>query len=330
MRSVPSGSFARLSELVALWHAYLRCQRGKRRAPAMARFSLDADRHLCALQRELRTGRYTPGPHRLHVICDPKTRLIAAAPIRDRVVHQAVVGELAPHYERSFLPQSFAWGSGRGPHRALLCFLRLSRQYRFRLSLDIKRYFPSIRQDILLGLFAHRLSDPQTLALLGQILRSGGEVYRSAAAATVLGLDNDPLGPGCGLPIGSYVSQWSGALYLDGLDHFVKRALKILGYLRYMDDFSLFSDDREQLLAARDAVGEWLLRERGLQLGRKRWEVFDTREPTRFVGYRVSRAGLAPGPKVKRRLKKRLRASAERGPESLARSVASYRGVFLF
>ncbi|MBL9008151.1 MAG: hypothetical protein JNJ46_28085 [Myxococcales bacterium] len=58
--------------------------------------------------------------------------------------------------------------------------------------------------------------------------------------------------------------------------------------------------------------------------------MFDTREPTRFVGYRVSRAGVSPGRKVKRRLKKRLRAAAERGPESLARSIASYRGVFLF
>jgi len=199
-----------------------------------------------------------------------------------------------------------------------------------RLDGSERRYFPSIRQDILLGRFAHRLRDPQTLALLGQILRSGGEVYRSAAAVQVLKLDDDPIGPGCGLPIGSYVSQWSGALYLDGLDHFVTRTLKIPGYLRYMDDFSLFSDDREQLLAARDVVREWLVRERGLHLGRKRWEVFDTREPTRFVGYRVSRAGLAPGPKVKRRLKKRLRAAAERGPDSLARSLASYRGVFLF
>ena len=101
------------------------------------------------------------GPYRLRVICDPKTRLIAAAPIRDRVVHQAVIGELAPHYERSFLPQSFAWGQGRGPQRALLSFLRQTRLHRYRLSLDIRRYFPSIVHDTLLGLFAHRLRDQQ-------------------------------------------------------------------------------------------------------------------------------------------------------------------------
>lgn len=330
MRSVPAGSFARLSEPLSLWRAYLRCQRGKRRTPAMARFDLDADRHVCALHRSLRAGRYVPGPYRLRVICDPKTRLIAAAPIRDRIVHQAVLHELAPHYEPSFLPQSFAWGQGRGPQRALLSFLRQTRRHRYRLSLDIKRYFPSIVHDVLLGLFAHRLCDRDTLALLERLIRDGGAVYRTEVAAKVLGLDTDPLPPGCGLPIGSYVSQWSGALYLDGLDHFVKRGLKVPGYLRYMDDFSLFADDRDTLLSARSAISDWLLQNRGLTLGRKRWEVFDTREPTRFVGYRVSRAGVSPGRKVKRRLKNRLRAAAERGPDSLARSIASYRGVFLF
>jgi hypothetical protein len=330
VRSVPSGSYERLSELVSLWNAYLRCRRGKRRKPAMARFDLDADRTVCALHRELRGGRYVPGPYRLRVICDPKTRLIAAAPIRDRIIHQALITELAPHYEPSFLAQSFAWGSGRGPHRALLCFLRLLRTFRYRLSLDIKRYFPSIRHEVLLGLFRHRVHDERTLGLLELILRCGGAVYRTAEAHQVLSLDADPLPPGCGLPIGSYVSQWSGALYLDGWDQFVKRTLHIPGYLRYMDDFSLFSDDREQLLAARDTATSWLLAERGLTVGRKRWEVFDSREATRFVGYRVCQAGIAPGPKVKRRLKKRLPAAANGGPESLSRSIASYRGVFLF
>lgn len=296
----------------------------------MARFDLDADRHLCALARELGSGCYAPGPYRLHVICDPKVRLIAAAPVRDRVLHQALIGELSPHYEPSFLPQSFAWGTGRGPHRALLCFVRNLRTYRYRLSLDIRRYFPSIRQNILLSLFAHRLRDPATLALLEQILRSGGEVYQTEVARRVLSLDREPLPPGCGLPIGSYVSQWSGALYLDGMDHFVKRVLKVPGYLRYMDDFSLFADSREELIAARAALADWLHSERGLVLGSKRYEVFDTREPTRFVGYRASRAGVAPGRKVKRRLRKRLPAAAARGEDSLRRSIASYQGVFLF
>ena len=72
------------------------------------------------------------------------------------------------------------------------------------------------------------------------------------------------------MPLGSYLSQWCGTFYLDGLDHFVKRDLKIAGYLRYMDDVVLFGDDREALLMARQHITEWLQRERRLQLNPKR------------------------------------------------------------
>lgn len=330
MRSIPPGSFDRLSELTTLWRSFGQCRMGKRRQPAMARFDLDADEHVLGLYRSLRDGSYRPGRYRLHIICDPKVRLIAAAPIVDRVLHRALIGDLAPHYEPSFLPHSFAASIGRGPHRALLCYLRNLRQFRFRLSLDIRRYFPSIRHDTLLGLFFHRLHDPKTRALLTLLLSSGGRVYRSPLAIEALGLAQDPVPEGCGLPIGSYVSQWSGAFYLDGLDHFVKRMLKIPGYLRYMDDFSLFCDDEATLLWARDAIGEWLERERGLSLNRKRWAVLPTTEPSRFMGYRVSRSGVIPGPKVRRRARRRIQEAAARGESALARCLSSYRGIYLF
>ena len=66
----------------------------------------------------------------------------------------------------------------------------------------------------------------------------------------------------CGLALGSYLSQWCGTFYLDGLDHFVKRELKIRAYLRYMDDFVLFSNDRSQLVNARAVIAAWLAEER--------------------------------------------------------------------
>lgn len=330
MRSVPAGSFERLTSPLSLWHAYLRCRLGKRRQPAMATFDLDADTHLFQLHRELLGGTYRPGRYRLHIIRDPKTRLIAAAPVRDRVLHQSLVGELGPHYERSFLDSSFAACTGRGAHRALLYYLRCCRQFRFRLSLDIRRYFPSIRHEPLLALWFHRLKDEKTRALLSLIVRAGAQVYKSRLAVEALGLAADPLPADSGLPIGSYVSQWSGALYLDGLDHFVKRTLKIPGYLRYMDDFSLFSDDEAALVAARTAIERWLQCERGLMVGRKRWEVYPTQAPSRFVGYRVSPAGVAPGPKVRKRIRRRVRAAAERGEAALLRTLASYRGIYSF
>ena len=87
-------------------------------------------------------------------------------------------------------------------------------------------------------------------------MQSREAVYRTELSVQALELHRYSLEPDSGLPLGSYLSQWCGTFYLDGLDHFVKRDLKIAGYLRYMDDVVLFGDDREILLIARQRMAE--------------------------------------------------------------------------
>lgn len=48
------------------------------------------------------------------------------------------------------------------------------------------------------------------------------------------------------------------------------------------------------------------------------------------MGYRVSRAGVVPGRKARKRARLRIQAAAARGDESLRRCLASYRGIYLF
>jgi RNA-directed DNA polymerase len=330
MRTIPSGSFERLSSLHALWRAYQACRRGKRRQPRMATFDIDADRHLCALHRTLIAGRYHPDPWRLRVIHDPKVRLIAAPSIRDRIVHRALLDEIGPHYERSFIEHSCTGAAGRGPHRAVLQHLRWLRRYGYRLGLDIRRYFPSIHHPTLCRLLFRKLRDRGTQALITQLLAAGGEVYRTPLARRVMQLEHHPVAETCGLALGSYLSQWCGTFYLDGLDHFVKRELKIPGYLRYMDDFVLFSDNRSQLAEARTAIATWLAEERRLQLHPKRWDVIPNKHPSIFLGYRISRAGITPSRKLRRSMSRRLRGAARKGHAPLVRSIESYRGLLLF
>ncbi len=328
MRTLNSGSYQRLASLESLWRGWLACRRGKRRSPSVAAFEIDCDRHLLALQRDLAAGRYRPSPWRLHGIRDPKTRLIAAPAVRDRVLHHAVLREIGPVFERRYLDQSFAAGHGRGAQRAVLYFLTCQRRHAWRLHLDISAYFPSIGHQRLLALIAERVRDDDTLALLQSIVASGDQVYRSRLAAQLLGDRRPP--PGQGLPLGSWFSQWCGNFFLDGVDHFIKRDLKIPAYLRYMDDLVLFADDRTQLLEARAAVADWLHEQRALRLNPKRLAVEATRTPAVFVGYRISQAGIAPSRKLRRRLRERVRSAAARGEESLIRTVRSYRGLLVF
>ncbi|MCG8422964.1 MAG: RNA-directed DNA polymerase [Proteobacteria bacterium] len=121
----------------------------------------------------------------------------------------------------------------------------------------------------------------------------------------------------------------SGGLYLDSLDHHVKRMLKIPGYLRYMDDVSLFANDRQQLQEAHQAIRQWLSSERKLTLKPRRDGIQPTSQPCTVLGFRVSRSGVLPGPKAKRRLKRRLRAAGSMGVDRLARSLQAYQGIML-
>ncbi len=177
MRRIPSGSFERLSSTEALWRAWQACRRGKRRHPNIAAFDLDADRHVLRLMRELRSGYYAPGPWRLRLIHDPKPCLIAAPEIRDRIVHRALLNEIGPIFERSFIEHSYTGAKGRGPHRAVLQYLGSLRRYSFRLHLDIRKYFQSIHLPTLEGLLLAALQDARTRDLIRELLKAGQRVY---------------------------------------------------------------------------------------------------------------------------------------------------------
>jgi retron-type reverse transcriptase len=66
----------------------------------------------------------------------------------------------------------------------------------------------------------------------------------------------------------------------------LKEQLKISRYLRYVDDFALFSDDRSQLVAARIAIEDYLASLR-LKLHPIKSQLFETQCGANFVGFRV-------------------------------------------
>lgn len=156
----------RVIDPVNLWRAWREFASGKRRRPDVAAFDLDAAVHVVRIALQLASGRYRPGPYRLLRIADPKRRLVAAAPVRDRVVHHAVHRVVAPWWNRSFSEHSFACLAGRGSHRAVLRFRGELHRWRHVILLDMCAYFYSIDRAVLAGLLARRLPEPTLRDLL--------------------------------------------------------------------------------------------------------------------------------------------------------------------
>ena len=305
MKSLKKSAYEQICKPDNIWQAYLRTRKGKRRTLSSATFEIDADQHLHNIEHTLTRQIYSPKPYRVVLIHDPKLRPIVIPDFRDRVIHQAIYGVVAGHYQRSYIDQSYACLPNRGTHKAILQYLKSSRRYKYRLSLDIARYFPSIDHQILRSLLFRQTNDNRLRRLFHIIIKNTEGLYLRKIFRQIW--ENPPTSKYVGLPIGTLMSQWWANLYLNGFDHFVKRTLKISAYQRYMDDFTLFSDSDEQLRAAHLEIKSWLWHNRKLHLNPKYENVAETRFPSIYLGYRVSKAGLCMGPMARKRLKQKLK-----------------------
>jgi retron-type reverse transcriptase len=206
------------------------------------------------LQTELNDRTYHPGEYHTFRIFDPKPRMISAAPYRDRVVHHALCNVIIPPIERTFIRDSYANRTGFGSHRALRRFTEFARTHRYILQCDIRQYFPSIDRAILKTMLRRKIKCPETLWLIDTIVDNSNAqepVFHNYFPGDEL---LTPITRPHGLPIGNLTSQFFANFYLSGFDRFVKERLNIGAYLRYVDDFALFSDDRSQLVTARLAI----------------------------------------------------------------------------
>ena len=255
-----SDAFTEITSWRNLLCAYRKAARGKRRRESAAGFEHQLADHLLTLQDELRTRCYRPGPYVNFSIHEPKKRLISAAPFRDRVVHHALCKVIEPWFERRFIRDSYANRVGKGTHRALDCLQQFSRSYRYVLRMDIVQHFPSIDHQILRRILAPVIKDEDALWLVDRILESGAEVLKGEYALVWFPGDDlfVPLQRPRGLPIGNLTSQFWSNCYLDPFDHFIKRELRCGAYLRYVDDFALFSDSKRQLWEWKKAVSDRL------------------------------------------------------------------------
>jgi len=211
--------------------------------------------------------------------------MISAAPFRDRVVHHALCNVIQPIFEKTFIFDSYANRKDFGTHKALRKFIGFARSSKYILQCDIEKYFPSIDHEILKKLISRKIKCSKTLWLIDKIIDNSNEQITINHY-----FDGDdlftPFERKRGLPIGNLTSQFFANVYLNHLDHFVKERLGIRKYVRYVDDFALFGDDKEFLQIVRKKIEAFpgTLR---LRIHKVKSQLFETRIGANFVGFRV-------------------------------------------
>jgi retron-type reverse transcriptase len=281
--------FGQIATFRALHDAARRAVVGKRRKPGAAAFMAGLERELLRLERELNDGSYRIGRYLDIVVRDPKRRIVSAAPFRDRVVHHALFAVIGPIFERGFIDDTYANRTGRGTHRAVARYEQYRDRHSHVLRADLWRYFPSIDHEILKRDLRRRIACRRTLALCDTII-DGADPQEPVPVSYFPGDDLfTPHERRRGLPLGNLTSQFFANLYLDGFDHWCREMLRA-PYLRYVDDFALFSGDPARLTEWRERIALYL-EGRRLRLHPDKTWIAPTAEPATFLGYELHPGG---------------------------------------
>jgi RNA-directed DNA polymerase len=278
-----------------LWHKIIgfenlltaskKAQKGKRFQENVLRFNYDLEAELFDIRDELMEKTYQPGEYKTFEIYEPKKRMISAAPYRDRVVHNALCNVIEPIFEKSFIYDSYANRKGKGTHKALDRFVKYFRSSQYVLKCDIVKYFPSIDHEILKNLLRRKIKCENTLWLINLIIDNSNpqipanEYFEGDDLFT-------PFERKKGLPIGNLTSQFFANIYLNQLDHFIKDELGIKKYVRYVDDFAVFSDDKLFLKELRQKI-ELELEKYRLRIHPVKSQITHATYGENFLGFRI-------------------------------------------
>lgn len=278
--------YQKIAEPENLELAFWKAQRRKLARADVQEFRENLSENLTRLREELLSGNITFGNYRYFTIYDPKERVICAADFRERVLHHAIINVCEPVFEKYQIFDSFACRKGKGLDACLMRTREFCRKYRWFLKADVHKFFDSVDHDVLLRLLSRRFKDGRLIDLFSKIIES----YETR--------------PGKGLPIGNLTSQYFANLYLGFADHLIKDAWRVPAYVRYMDDFVLFFDEKERAKGAGAQISELFSRELKLELNA--FQLNRTACGLPFLSYRIFGSGLRLSQKAKRRFRRKI------------------------
>lgn len=310
--------YAKIYDMDNLYLAHYNARRGKGFYKEVRMVEKDVPYYLSEIQKMLINKTYKTSEYDIFTKNDGiKERTIYKLPYYpDRIVHWAIIQVIEPILLRYFTADTYSAIPWRGIHygwkRVQNDLTKHKDECTYCLKFDIKKFYPSINHDILKAKYRRLFKDKDLLWLLDEIIDS---------------VDDDQ-----GIPIGNYISQYSGNFYLAEFDHWIKEIKGVKFYHRYMDDIVIFGDNKEKLHDLFYDISDYLKDNLKLTI-KENWQIFPTFvRGVDFLGYRFFGDHILLRKRTAKRFKRKMlkiRKTLDNGNELADKDVltiASYKG----
>ena len=213
----------------------------------------------------------------------------------DRLIQQAIVQILTPVFDPGFSASSYGFRPKRSAHGAAKQVRRtIRRGYRFAVDMDLSKFFDRVGHDVLMARVSRKVHDKTLLQLIGGYLRAGVMVDGHFQATTE------------GTPQGGPASPLLANILLDDLDKELER--RGLPFVRYADDFVIFTKSQRSAERVFESVHRYLTRKLHLVVNLEKSRIVSTEE-LEYLGFTFvgSRATINVSDKSIDRFKHRVR-----------------------
>jgi len=282
--------FDKILEWSNIKTAYYNTQKGGPRLKYSAMlFKEDHITNLRKLRYDIMNGWYKHQGYIRFMVYDPKERIIYAPTYRDKIVQHMINNVLRDIYEPCFIYDSYACIRGKGNQSAVKRIQHFQNSAEavydtpYHLKLDVSKFFYTINRDILKTILRKKITGIKTMYLLEQIIDSFDQ----------------PLG----LPLGNLTSQLFANIYLNEIDHLIKRKYKVKYYLRYADDMFLIVENKQKALYLKDVLIKDIMDILKLTINPKKINIIPSKK-IHGLGFTITPKMIIPLGRNKRNLRK--------------------------
>jgi len=252
---------------------------------------------------------------------EPKERVIDAPHFKDKMVQLAINNVLKEVYQSCFIYDSYASLDNKGTHKCVDRIQHFMRKAKWEygedayiVKIDVRKFFYTIDREVLKRTLGKKIKCEKTLRLLYKIIDSAEDIDL------------------IGLPLGNTLSQIDANIYMNKIDQYCKRKLRLRYYVRYMDDMIIVVKNKKKAKEARENVSSFIKSELKLNINKNKTKIFPINQGVNAIGFKIYTTHRllrnSSKKKIKRKAKKmrHLLEEEKMKPEKAEQILNSWKG----